>query len=235
MPVDTASKRLAEELVAAYRPYVLDRVRERTVPLPSGLEEALAEGERWLERSLMELLTAPYAQQRRTPFELFQEAMSFPTQVLSDAGASPVDRDPVEVNALPGDLFGLAPAAASRLGEPAWRAQLEWGASKAQALAGARRVAIVSGNLIDRSRIEARVRAAGWTPVGWNEEAQLGVVDLSSADAVQAIERLIERGARVVGFGPHVDVDDLERAEKLGAEALSRSRFFSTLDELFAS
>jgi hypothetical protein len=57
--------------------------------------------------------------------------MSFPTAYLLEQGCEPVTRDPVAVNALPGDVFDLAPASSAVLGEDVWRAHLQWGAEKA--------------------------------------------------------------------------------------------------------
>ena len=66
--------------------------------------------------------------------ELFQEALRFPTAKLEQAGHRPVPRDELVANALPGDLFDLAPASSNDLGEATWRAHLAWGASKAAAM-----------------------------------------------------------------------------------------------------
>lgn len=83
---------------------------------------------------LTALLARPFSQQPRGPLEVVQEAMRFPTSSLQQAGVPPADRDEVAVNALPGDVYDLAPASSRDLGEEAWVAHLRWGARKAQAL-----------------------------------------------------------------------------------------------------
>ncbi|MDE0370622.1 MAG: hypothetical protein OXI84_10855 [bacterium] len=125
---------LASALVAAYAPYVRDRVARLGLEAPPSLEDAIEEGSRWLETALPDLLGRPFVSQDRGPLELFQEALRFPTAVLERAGHQPVPRDELVANALPGDLFDLAPASSNDLGEAAWKAHLVWGASKAAAM-----------------------------------------------------------------------------------------------------
>ncbi len=125
---------LHDVFVDAYRPYLEGRLAERGWERPAGWDEALEEGQRWLEGQLDELLALPPVRQGRGPLELFQEACAFPTGALVEAGFLPVARDPVAAGALPGDLFDLAPASSRLLGESAWMAHLEWGAAKAAAI-----------------------------------------------------------------------------------------------------
>lgn len=124
---------LTRALTDAYRPYVEATLRSRQID-PTQVADALTEGEAWLEEALTDLLTTPFSQQRRGPLEVFQEAMRFPTDALQAAGVPPVERDEVTANALPGDLYDLAPASSRDLGEDVWHAHLGWGARKAQAL-----------------------------------------------------------------------------------------------------
>ncbi|MDX1449483.1 MAG: hypothetical protein R3246_10535 [Acidimicrobiia bacterium] len=123
---------LAEALVFAYRPHVERRLAERGLTID--VSPAIDAGEQWLAEALADLLDRPFSEQSRGPLEVFQEAMRFPTAALSDAGVEPVDRDEVTANALPGDVYDLAPASSRDLGEEVWRAHLLWGARKARAL-----------------------------------------------------------------------------------------------------
>lgn len=125
---------LASALVSAFRPYVLGLLAERNVGEVGGLEPSLAEGEAWLRGELSALLSRPFAEQPRGPLEVFQEAIGFPTRVLESAGVAPAKRDEVTTNALPGDLYDLAPASSRDLGEEVWAAHLRWGVEKAAAL-----------------------------------------------------------------------------------------------------
>ncbi|HSJ34840.1 MAG TPA: hypothetical protein VLB85_07255 [Acidimicrobiia bacterium] len=124
------SQRLLEAMVAAYPTYV----RSRLPATPEGIDDVLAQGAAWLRTTLTDLLALPFAEQRRGPLEVFQEAMRFPTEALRQAGVEPSRRDPVSETALPGDVYGLAPASSRDLGEEIWMIHLTWGATKASAL-----------------------------------------------------------------------------------------------------
>jgi hypothetical protein len=245
------SDELIERLVAAYRPYVEGRLEELGIQSPPSLESAFREGESWLRASLSELLSRPFAEQARGPLEVLQEAMRYPTRALEDVGVPPARRDPATRAALPGDLYDLAPASSSSLGEEVWRAHVAWGAEKARAVAPLVRetlppapsqrevehvVVILSGNLLDRSRIEEAVVAAGFRPVAGSESGPpaLALVDLAHPQAEPFIEELAGAGVPTVAFGPHVDEEALDRASALGARSLPRSRFFRNLPELLA-
>ena len=231
----------------AYRPYVRDRLAELAVAEPPGLDAVLDTGLRWLGAELQALLGLAFAEQRRSPLEVFQEAMRFPTAALQKATVAPVARDPAQEAALPGDSYDLAPASSQALGEEAWGAHLAWGAAKARALAGevasptVPPVVVVSDNLMDRATIEPAIRGAGLDAVFLRSIDRLDdtgpdpvvtFVDLEHPEADGAIRRLAAR-SRVIAYGPHVDDFAMVRAQSLGAdEALPRSRFFRKLPEL---
>lgn len=125
---------LVSALTAAYRPYVLAIVIDRGWETSAELDRSLDEGESWLGSQLDELLSLPFADQTRGPLEVFQEAMRFPTDALAFGGIPAAHRDQVAANALPGDVYDLAPASSRDLGEEVWVAHLQWGARKAAAL-----------------------------------------------------------------------------------------------------
>lgn len=228
---------LTRAFVDAYPQYVESAVERRGWSDTGDLAAAVTEGAAWLESELESLLARPFDRQTRSPLEIFQEAMRFPTRALSEAGAPAVARDEVEAVALPGDLYGLAPASSQVLGEDAWRAHLTWGAEKA---AWVRKpvVVLVSRSLLDGSKIEWAVDSTGcrlqrFARLPDDPGRPLAVlVDLEHPDADDAI-RLWAGVSRVVAFGPHVDDVAMVRARSLGAdEALARSRFFATLPDL---
>lgn len=128
------SSQLIAALRSAYRRHVEARFAERGWEVTAEVGEALDRGEEWLAAQLEEHLGVPFAEQRRGPLEIFQEAMRFPTDALSAAGAVAVARDDVTNQALPGDVYDLAPASSATLGEEVWRLHLAWGAAKARAL-----------------------------------------------------------------------------------------------------
>lgn len=130
--IDEASQTLADELVAAYGPFV----SSRTGSLGVDLVAALAAGDAWLREELAKELSQPYDQQRRGPLEIFQAAMSFPTDVLLAAGVEEPHRDAIAVQALPGDRFNLAPASSRDISDEVWAAHLAWGVTKAASMMG---------------------------------------------------------------------------------------------------
>ena len=222
--------------MAAYRPYVLRRLEAAGLP---PVDEAIDRGAEWLAAALRDLLELPYREQRRSPLEVFQEAMSAPTEALSARGIEEVARDEVTVAALPGDRFGLAPASSQELGESAWAAHLAWGAAKAVRMKPT--AIVLTRNLLDRSRIEEAAEQAGYRPVmvpalpAEIERHAVGMVDLEHPGADEAIRRLADVCGRVVAFGPHVDDLAMTRARSLGAsDAVPRSRFFGSLETWFA-
>jgi len=217
---------LRDAFVDAYRGWVLGRVRDTGLPEPEALAEVLDEGSAWLETELTALLALPFRDQRRGPLEIFQEAMQFPTGSLLEAGVSPVVRDEVAANALPGDLYGLAPAASHELGEEAWRAHLAWGAAKAADFVRpvANRVGVVSRNLMDRSKLESALRGAGHEVVVVRAEVPeaIGVliVDLEHPDAEGLVASAAAEGIRTVVYGPHVDEEGMAAIRAAGAEVV---------------
>ncbi len=214
--------------------------------LSTEVDLAISNGEQWLRRQLAELLEQPFAKQQRSPLELFQAAARFPTEALSAAGAPPVIRDHAASAALPGDVYGLAPASSQELTSEAWRAHLAWGASKAQAMAHRVRrplAGVYSRNLMDRSRIELELHAAGFDvfllrnldlvrKAMAGKKPSVAFVDLESPDVDEVVLVLTGAGIRVVAYGPHVDDLGLQRALTLGAaDAVPRARFFGRVQE----
>lgn len=255
-----SSEDVLTAFVAIYPEYVRAGLTDLGYAATPAMEEAIEEGTGWLAAELSDLLRQTPVEQRRSPLEVFQEALRFPNEVLSAEAWPEPDRDPTAVAALPGDRYGLAPASSQALGEQAWRAHLAWGIDKAEAVAGvvpaddsgdeaddARlpRVALVGTDLMDRSRIEAGVEPIGYRLVVWRNpgavEAGLAAarrpvvafVDLTHPVADDIIRTLTGAGMRVIAYGPHVDDNALARARSLGAaEALPRSRFFRRIPDL---
>jgi len=261
------SSGIRDAFVAAYRPYTAGVLAARRIAPPPGWEEAIVAGEGWLSRELEILLDQPMHEQRRSPLEVFQEALAFPTDAIALTGRRPDVRDPAARRALPGDVYDLAPPSSQALGEDAWKAHLAWGVAKAKHVAGAvprpeapaagtaspsaaesvpRRpvAALVGVDVMDRSRIEPAVKAAGLRLEVWRNPAAIDagldgplpvvvLVDLAHPAADDALRSASSAGVRTFAFGPHVDDIALVRAKSLGAQdALARSRFFRRLPEL---
>ena len=239
---------LTAALVDAYPGWVARRLAEQGLAAPEGIDAAVAAGRSWLATTLQDLLGRPFAEQRRSPLEVFQEAMRFPTAALAAAGIEEPARDAAQQRALPGDRYDLAPASSQPLGEDVWQAHLAWGAAKAAAHGRrvAARVLYVGNNLMDRADVERAAGAAGLAVTACRSADDVAgalaaggrplraFVDLTVPDADEAVRAAAATGVTVIAFGPHVDDWALDRARSLGAaDALPRSRFFRRLPELF--
>ncbi len=232
--MDQASRDLLVTFVASFRPYLRERLAERDWP---SIPEAVQRGSEWLGRSLDQLLSQPYALQRRTPLELFQEALAPANEALEAAGVPVPVRDTAAVAALPGDHYDLAPASSAALGEEAWRVHIAWGVAKA-AVVTRPAVALLAANLLDRDRIERVVVTRGLRLDPIRGASGVGgqilvLVDLTDPAADETITAAATAGVRTIGFGPHVDEFAMVRARSLGAtQAMARSQFFRDLEGL---
>lgn len=244
MDAHDAARRTRQEFTAAYRPYVVARLVELGIEPPTSLDAALSHGERWLVEELAAFIETPFLEQRRSPLEIFQEAMKFPTEALTESAVQPPQRDPGAVAALPGDAYNLAPASSQALGEAAWRAHLAWGAHKAKAFVTEVKVGWLGSNLMDRSQIEPIVKGASLQLEPWANQEDvdaalaakppvMAIVDLEHPAADAAIVALAAGNVKTVAYGPHVDDVAMMRARSLGADEVhARSRFFRALPNL---
>ncbi len=229
---EEAGRRLAEAMAAAFLPYLEAKTRERGYP--SLDEDTLAMTAKTLRSELNELLAQPASVQRRSPLQVFQAAFAEPNRLLAELGTEPPGRDPMAAQALPGDLYDLAPTSSSELGEEVWEAHLAWGLAKAAAIKNPFAL-LLTANLMDRSRLEPIFDAHGlsletaetfarFEDLLARSPAQV-VVDLSHPASEQAVAA--SAAFRVVAYGPHVDEDAMARARMLGADdVLTRSSFF---------
>lgn len=129
---EAAGHSLAEQLASAFRPFIEARIAERGYPpVPTDVLDRAGEE---LRSRLIDLVDVSAAEQRRSPLELFQEACAAPNSALADMRVEPPARDATTVNALPGDVYDLAPASSADLGEEVWQAHLAWGVAKAATL-----------------------------------------------------------------------------------------------------
>ncbi len=210
---------------------------------PAGWEESLTAAAEWLRDALTDLLDLPFVRQRRGPLEVFQEAVRFPGALLAEAGAPKPRRDGTTVSALPGDMYDLAPASSRALGHDAWEAHVAWGVAKARSMTAQNLVALVTTNLLDRSKVEPAVLGQGCSLAVWTTRAEVveglaqrpraALVDLTVLEAIRIIEDLHGSGVPVTAYGPHVDQEALGRARRAGAHSvLARGRFFRDLPDL---
>ena len=90
-------------------------------------------------------------------------------------------------------------------------------------------------DLMDRARIDEAIldvhHATAGTIGALAADGDLVLVDLKRVG--DAVSLAVATGARVIGFGPHVEEDLLVKATAAGCEALPRSVFFRRLHEGF--
>lgn len=77
------------------------------------------------------LVSADVDEQRSTPLALLRDAVRYPTAVLREAGARPVDRDDYAVDRFPDDPYDLTPANFSDVDPALSDPGIAWGAAKA--------------------------------------------------------------------------------------------------------
>ena len=86
-----------------------------------------------------------------------------------------------------------------------------------------RRVWLVAGDLVFRSKLRAVVEAAGGE-LGDAASADLLVIDLGSRGWEERVGEAVGRGVSVLAFGPHVQADVLRAARERGAVAVPNSQ-----------
>ncbi len=92
-------------------------------------------------------------------------------------------------------------------------------------------------DLIDRSRVGAAADVtfvARPVDLGSATAGDVVVVDLGRPVVLEVLPKVVATGARVVGFGSHVERTTLEAAAATGCEAMPRSQFFRSVAALLA-
>jgi hypothetical protein len=92
-------------------------------------------------------------------------------------------------------------------------------------------VLLLTDDLFFRAKLGTVVERCGSRPVTTGS-APIAVVELTGADAVSQVRRLLADGIRVVAFGSHVDAAVLREAREAGAEAVPNSRVEAALAAL---
>ena len=241
---------VTEAFVAAFRPYVERVVEDIGLPASEGVDDAISIGEQWLETELAEMSKTPAHELRHGPLEIFREATRFPTAALEAAGVVPTTRGDAERRALPGDVYGIAPATSRDLGADAFNAHVAWGVERAQGFnidVTPRPVApkamqppvaaIADADPQLREAITASVKILGYTATAWRNPGeadaavQKGAVSVAiiSADHPAADEMLRICVAKDVPvFVTGESLDDLSQARftALGAVGVVPTQLF---------
>ncbi len=235
---------VVEAFVAAYPAFLKSRL-ESMAP-GTEVHEGLRQGVQWLEGELSQWAAQTASEQHRGPLQIFQTAVAFPTAALEAAGVAPPERDASAIQALPGDLYGLAPASSRDIGGDAWRAHIEWGIAKARLIAevvpaadappgdassrpkGMPALVAVTMSQADRASIHLVASGRGLPVRHWRnpgaiasglegETPRWAVVDIDHAAADEAVRLLSAAGVKVAVYGPDPDDIAMARWMALGA------------------
>lgn len=120
------SARVVSERLTAERgsadPAIVDRARA-----------AGASAAETLGPDLRALVAADVDEQRENPMAVVRRAVGWPTAVLEEAGATPVERDDYARRHFPADVYGITPTGFADLDPDLGELGLVWGALKARA------------------------------------------------------------------------------------------------------
>lgn len=94
-------------------------------------------------------------------------------------------------------------------------------------------------DLMDRSKVTAVASGATFVDrpdalASLASGTDMVMVDLGRPGVLDALPAVVATGARVIGFGSHVERATLEAAAAVGCEAMPRSQFFRSLGDLAA-
>ncbi|KAA1259486.1 hypothetical protein LF1_20200 [Rubripirellula obstinata] len=109
-----------------------------------------------------------------------------------------------------------------------------------------RTVAMLTGDLLFASKVKSAAQAAGWTfymggnlPAENADDIKIVILDLSTRSGLT--EKIISQSqaacpdARVIAYGPHVQVDKLKAAREAGIQTvLTNGQLDASVAELFS-
>lgn len=99
----------------------------------------------------------------------------------------------------------------------------------------AKRVFVVTTDLLFRSKLDAVIQGCGAEVVKDPFSSDVAVVAVEAPGAVDRIRGLVARGTPVLAFGPHVRPDMLKAARDAGAAAVPNSEVERRLRALLTS
>lgn len=250
---DTETDRLIEALVAAFPPYLEQRLARLGVTVDDAVASAVNVATEQLGSELRALLGRPAGEQDDSPLAAIRRATAPVSALLAATGVAAADRDAWEVTAHPEDRYDLYPASSRDLGEEAWRLHFRWGIGKAEAVAGVMpapdnrvvlpAVALFGVPVEQRGPLQDAIEWRGFRVLVWRNPAALAdaeetqpvlvLVDLRHPKAHQAIRELAGNDVRVVAIGEAVDDLTVPGIMALGAEEVVESRrLIARLDRL---
>lgn len=132
------SQTLADLLNDALGPWIVRAVEQRATEAGALTDQVLADAEQAaadastdIGTRIRELLATDIDQQTSTPLALLREAISYPTEVLTNHNVPAPERPAFETDAFPDDHYGLSPANFADIDPELKIPGLEWGAAKA--------------------------------------------------------------------------------------------------------
>jgi len=130
-----SARRLAEGIAQALPGWVVAAIHSRLPHMDSETREA-AEAAGLAAAAdiggqVARLLAVDIDDQRDNPLALLRRAVRYPTEVLSAAGATPIERDDFATERFPDDIYHLTPASFADIHPDLQAPGLEWGAAKA--------------------------------------------------------------------------------------------------------
>ena len=139
--MDEHATALADAIEAALPGWVersvLTRLTEAGLKADSALLDTLGDTGRRAASEVGEAVRALLAldidEQWTTPLSLVRGAVRYPTAILREAGVPPVERDRLQAELHPEDVYDLAPASFADVDPTVAEPGMVWGASKAYA------------------------------------------------------------------------------------------------------
>ena len=129
------ARELSEGIAQALPGWVMSAVESRLLAMSPGVREAAeaagAAAAAEIGGEVARLLAADIDDQRENPLAVLRQAVRYPTEVLIDAGAVPVERDDFAIDRFPDDIFDLTPASFGDIHPDLQSPGLTWGAAKA--------------------------------------------------------------------------------------------------------
>ncbi|WP_420432194.1 hypothetical protein [Candidatus Poriferisocius sp.] len=126
---------LAEGIVQALPGWVVAAVASRSHDMDAetrqAAEAAGTAAAADIGGDLARLLAADIDDQQENPLAVLRRAVLYPTEVLIDAGAVPVERDDFAVEQFPDDVYDLTPVSFADIHPDLQSPGLTWGAAKA--------------------------------------------------------------------------------------------------------
>lgn len=209
LSVDDQPRTLRTALVSAYPPYVATWIHDRGLEMDPVVGDAVVEGSHVLDGLLTSFEATKPEDQRRSPLELFREALRPVDRALRTMGV-PIPSGGGVVRMAAWDDYGLSPGSSQVLGPEAHEAHLRWGVERAALITRPPVLLVGDGT----GRLQIAVENAGYRKGGPGD--RIVVIDVDGTDT-GSIRELSETGSHVVAVGDSVNDLTTPGLKALGA------------------